>query len=64
MLEPNREFWKIFKKKICQNMATRENQKTTFFLAILRKNKLAEFSQKRETLARPKSWCPQIVSEN
>ncbi len=45
-------------------MATRENQKTTFFLAILRKNKLAEFSQKRETLARPKSWCPQIVSEN
>jgi len=30
MLEPNREFWQLFKKKKnCQNMATRENQKTT-----------------------------------
>jgi hypothetical protein len=38
MLEPNREIWQIFKKKKnCQNMATRENQKTTFFLAILGK---------------------------
>jgi hypothetical protein len=51
LLEPNREFWLIFKRS-CQNLSTgwrQENPKSTFFLAILEGRKksplLAKFSQ-------------------